>query len=103
MKVCRDRFGNEIHLTDERWTYIRVQHPEISPYLEEIIETLRAPEVVKKSKRDGKVHLYFKFFDHILGGKFILVVVKMEARKFIITAYVTDYVKKGETIWEKSS
>ena len=39
----RDRFGNDIYLTHERWQHIvdPDNHPELSPYLEQVRETIR--------------------------------------------------------------
>ena len=39
----RDRFGNDIYLTHERWRHIvdPDNHPELSPYLERVRETIR--------------------------------------------------------------
>jgi len=40
--VVRDRYGNGIYLTDERWKHIvePMNHPEMSAYEEHLKETL---------------------------------------------------------------
>jgi hypothetical protein len=66
-----------------------------------IEETLRTPERVVQSLSDPAVHLYHRFyFRTVVGGKFLCVVVKMgEAGAFLLTAYLTDHIKKGERLW----
>lgn len=64
-------------------------------------DVLSAPDYVKKSKRDKNVLLYYKFYGDIFGGKYFLVVVMKNLRSFILTCYITDMIKKGETLWEK--
>ena len=91
-----------IELTEERWKYIILKHPEVKLYYDEIDFVLANPEVVKISKRDKNVLLYYKYFSKIFDGKYLLVVVKKNKRDFIITIYITDKIKGGEVIWEKS-
>lgn len=98
----KDIFGNEISLTDERLENIIRKHPEIKPYEDKIEMVLENPNLVKRSKRDEKTFLYYKYFKEILGGKYLLVVVKINKNNFIITAYITDKIKEGEIIWKES-
>ena len=66
-----------------------------------IEETLRDPEKVVESVSDSLVHLYYRFyFRTVVGGKFLCAVVKMgEHDAFMLTAYLTDRVKKGKRLW----
>jgi hypothetical protein len=59
--------------------------------------------MLERSKRDDKVELFYKFESDLYRGKFLLVVVKEDARCFLLTAYLTDAIKKGETIYERES
>ena len=62
---------------------------------EEMKETLRDPEIVRRSVYDPSVLIYYRYFKDVLGGKYIAVVVKVNNIKgFILTSYVTDRVKK---------
>jgi len=63
-------------------------------------EVLSLPDVVKLSRRDPGVHLYYKHYDNIYGGKYLLAVVNSR-RKSIATIFVTDKIKAGETLWAK--
>lgn len=59
------------------------------------------PDYVKRSLRDSGVLLYYKFYSDIYDGKFMLVVAKKGLRSFILTCYITDIIKRAETLWEK--
>ncbi len=96
-----DIFKDAIELTDERWLHITKEHPEVDLYREKIQEVLSSPDYVKKSKRDTEVLLYYKFYDDIFNGKYLLAVVRKGLRSFLLTCYITDVIKKGETLWEK--
>jgi hypothetical protein len=102
-RTLEDVFGYRIEVTEERRRHSIAQHPEIAPYLEEIAGTLLNPDLVKKSLRDESVWLYYRFFDTLLDGKYILVVVKVNDRRFALTAFITDYIRKGEMLWPSKS
>lgn len=93
-----DVFKEAIELTDERWKHIIIEHPEIEPYRDRIKEVLSSPDYVQKSKRDENVLLYYKFYDDIFDGKYLIVIAMKGLRSFILTCYITDIIKKGETL-----
>jgi len=99
--LLTDIFNSAIELTDERWSHIIREHPEIEPYKEKVREVLLSPDYIKKSKRDAEVLLYYKFYNNIFEGKYLLVAAKRGLRSFVLTCYITDIIKKGETLWEK--
>lgn len=73
--------------------------------LEHAIEdTLAHPHEVIQSLSDPDAHLYYRFYVRtMVGGKFLCVVVKVSRQDaFVITAYLTDKVKRGVRIWPKS-
>jgi hypothetical protein len=39
MYLVKDKYGNIIELTDERWKHIRDYHPELEEYLPEILSS----------------------------------------------------------------
>lgn len=73
--VYEDIFSDSIELTNERWSHIIKEHPEVSLYRERINAVLSGPDYVKRSSRDTEVLLYYKFFADILEGKYMLVAV----------------------------
>ena len=93
-------FGEEVSLNQEKLTHIKQRHPEVGPYLKKIPEVLNSPDLVKLSKKDKDVHLYYKYYDNVFGGKYLLVV-SSNKRKEILTFFITDKIKVGETIWQK--
>jgi hypothetical protein len=96
-------FNYRVRLTYERLNHIESSHPEMSKELEKIKTTLINPDIIVKSKIDDSVILFYKKFAlTVVGDKFICVVVKNLNRDiFIITAYFTDTIKKGEVLWQK--
>lgn len=97
-----DHSGNQIELTRERWQHIITEHPEVSGLMDKLPEILCDPDLVKCSKRDKDVLLYYRYYPDIFGGKYLLAVVKIHKRSFLLTCYVTDKMKKGGVIWQRS-
>jgi len=100
MKLVRDCFGRSVRLTDERIAHI-VQHPELVGMEEEIARILQAPTEVRVSRSDNTVKLFYEYYAKTrVGGKWLCVVVKYPSPEgFVVTAYLTDRLKEGETIW----
>ena len=100
MKVVHDFQGLAIRLTDERRAHI-LEHPEMVPMEAAIEEALLKPERVVQSFSDPQAHLYYRFhFRTVVGRKFLCVVVKaLEEDAFVMTAYLTDRIKRGEVLW----
>ncbi|HJH25336.1 MAG TPA: hypothetical protein C5S37_00870 [Methanophagales archaeon] len=93
--------GKEIRTTEEYWKLIsEVKHPIIRRYEEEVNETIKNPDEVRRSKKDFSVFLYYKKY----GNLFICVLVRhLNNEGYIITAYIADKMKKGDVIWQKKS
>lgn len=70
-----------------------------------IAETLLSPQMVIQSLSDPEAHLYYRFYVGTrVGEKYLCVVVKIkEEDAFVLTAYLTDTIKKGDVIWQKKS
>ena len=102
MKLLADCFHRSVRLTDERLAHI-LEHPEMQQIEESIARTLREPHLVRSSRSDEAVRLFYEFYARtIVGGKWLCVVVKYsEADAFIVTAYLTDKPKPGEDLWPK--
>ncbi len=97
-----DYWDTEVELTEERWEHIVKEHPEIEALREQIGMVLIGPDYVKRSLRDKDVWLYYKYEEMLYNGKYLLVVVKRGQRSFVVTCYVTDKIKQGDTIWRKT-
>jgi len=103
MKILRDFAGRAIRLTDERLAHI-LEHPEMADLEPQIEATLAAPQSVVQSGSDNEARLYYRFYTGTrVGDKFLCVVVKvLPGDAFVITAYLTNTVKRGEQLWPKS-
>lgn len=68
-------------------------------------ETVRAPDCVIRSRTDPGVELFYRWYDCTpVTSKYLCVVAKAETEApFIITAYFTDAIKKGEELWRRPS
>jgi hypothetical protein len=91
--------GIKIRTTSSYWKkIISFKHPVIANKQNEVKETLKNPEQIRKSKQDSKVLLYYKCFEPY----HVCVVVKvLNEDGFIITTYLTENIKEGEIIWPK--
>ena len=100
MKIIRDCFGRSVRLTNERSAHI-LRHQEMAGMEAEIERVLQSPAEVRVSRSDHTVHLFYEFYGQTLvGGKWLCVVVKYPPDDgFVVTAYLTDQLKAGDTIW----
>jgi len=103
MKWLIDVHGRSIRLTQERQEHIENDHPEMSGQLDNIRDTLLSPDMIVKSKADEDVELFYKHYKITpVTEKYLCVVVKvLIGDLFIITAYFTDSIKRGEILWRK--
>ena len=98
--MLKDCFGHSVRLTDERLAHI-IEHPEMKGLAAEIERVLIQPQLVRLSRSDAAVRLFYEFYAQtIVGGKWLCVVVKYgENDAFVVTAYLTDKPKTGEDLW----
>jgi hypothetical protein len=102
MKKLRDCFGFSVRMTDERLAHI-LDHPEMKEMQVAIERALQQPQIVRRSRSDAAVRLFYAFYPQtIVRGKWLCVVVKyMTDDAFVVTAYLTDKPKEGEDLWPK--
>ena len=100
MNNYRDYLGQKIRLTEERRKHI-LEHPEMKGMIPHIKETLLEPQEVVRSASDKEARLYYRYYIGTkVGDKYLCVVVKvMMSDAFILTAYLTDSIKKGNIVW----
>ncbi len=103
MQYLKDSQGRSIRLTSERHEHLELTHPEMAGQFERITETLAQPDRIVRSQTDRAVDLFYKEYRSTpVSRKFLCVIVKGATDDpFIITAYYTDTVKRGEILWEK--
>ena len=102
-KTITDCFGHAVRLTNERVAHI-LEHPEMNEMGAEIEQLLAAPQIVRRSRSDDAVRLFYAFYpETIVGGKWLCVVVKyLLSDAFVVTAYLTDHPKSGTPLWPTS-
>jgi len=103
MKWFKDIFNRRIRLTFERQEHIELDHPEMFGQIGKIQDALANPDVIVRSRTDPDVELFYRYYDITpVTEKYLSVVVKvLPGDLFIITAYFTDTVKRGEILWER--
>lgn len=90
----KDRYGNSIQLTEERWAHIVQYHPELEEHYDEVLATIR----FGRRRQDALDPLKYKYIRSCLplpfGMTHIVVVVRMGRTPFVLTAYgVEKHVK----------
>jgi len=98
----QDVHGRKIRFTDERRKHIEEDHPEMQGQIDKIRETLADPELIVRSRADPMVELFYRHYRNTpVMEKYLCVVVKTVEDSFLITAYFTDAIKRGEILWGK--
>jgi len=100
MEILTDYQNRQIRLTEERLQHI-LDHPEMVNMRSQLEIVLQNPEIIRQSRSDSQVYLYYHFYEQtIVGAKWLCVVIKDKSDDaFIITAYLTDKLKQGLELW----
>jgi hypothetical protein len=98
--------AGEVELTEERERHIQANHPDLLPeYRDALGKTLADPDQVRRSARSLSVRLFSRWFDDIMGGKHVVVVVVTEGaprRHWVITAYLVGKLRQGDMEWKRN-
>ena len=80
-----------------------LQHPEMMELEMAIAETVLRPQQVVESLTDSLARLYYRFYTGTtVEDKYLCVIVKVVGDDaFVLTAYLTDKVKRGVRIWPR--
>lgn len=95
----RSALGKLIRTTHSHWELITIlKHPEIDGKETEVKKCLSDPVEIRMSSEDQNVYLYYLPYEKY----YICVVARhLNEEGFIITSYITDKIKEGETVWKK--
>jgi len=85
--VVKDRFDNEIVLTDERWQHIVEGHWELTDLLDRVLQTIQLGTRKQFAHDPAKYKYSRKFSDLPRHYTHIFVIVRLARGKFVITAY----------------
>jgi hypothetical protein len=75
------------------------KHPVLAGHEAEVKETLSDPDEIRRSRKDAQVLLFYR---RQRPRWLCAAVRRTDGAGFLITAYPTDAVKAGETIWTRS-
>jgi hypothetical protein len=93
--IEKDRSGNAVYLTEERWEHITnaANHPEMANYENELRETIRSGSR-KQEMLNPQKYRYSKRFENLTAGNTHIVAVVwfrldegLSPNNFIVTAY----------------
>ena len=85
MEHVTDRWGNRITLTDERWQHIIEWHPELEGFEDDVLDTIRKGRRRQDPIDPHKYKYLYPVEDLPFGLTHIVVVVRIAARKFVMT------------------
>ena len=91
--------GFKVHCTEEYWQRkVIVDHPVMADQIEGVKRALIEPDEVRLSRTDDGVYLFYLSAEKRLVCS---VARKTDGDGFLITAYPTDKMKEGKTVWRK--
>ncbi len=102
--IVHDRHGNEIYLTEERWHHILEARPELEPFLEEFLQTIRTGHRKQDTLLPNE-YRYYKQFEKLLPENNHIVVIVIfktqldntgsyEPNNFVVTGWAKYIVSK---------
>lgn len=83
-----------VNLTSDRRKHIITRHPIMENYLKNLRSVLEYPKEIHYSGRTNEVLLFYRHFDNIESGKYIVVVVN-KIEKQVKTSYLSNRIKFG--------
>jgi hypothetical protein len=92
--------GFSVRVTRAHWALITtVKHPVMRDRQAAVEESLAKPDEVRVSRVDSSVYLFYRLERE---RRWVCAVAKQpNGDGFLITAYPTDAIKEGETVWPK--
>ena len=92
--------GFRVRVTHAYWELIvTIKHPVMAGREEDVKKTLGQPDEIRQSKSDQNVYLFYKAERE---KRWICAVSRQTGEEgFLITAYPTDAIKEGVSVWHK--
>lgn len=91
--------GFTVRTSESYWQRLIAKHPDIAELEELVQQALTAPDEIRRSSRDNGVLLFY-----LARSKkrwVVAVARRLNGDGFLITAYQTDAIKEGESIWHR--
>lgn len=92
--------GNTVRCSLAWWhRVLLLKHPVLEGREGDVLRVLASPDEVRRSRKDVTVLLFYRS----VGTRWICAVARIDGRRgFLVTAYPTDAIKIGETVWTRS-
>lgn len=91
--------GFTVRTSETYWQRLITKHPDIADLEALVQQALATPDEIRRSSRDQGVLLFYVARSE---KRWVVVVVRqLNGDGFLITAYQTDAVKEGESIWHR--
>ncbi len=88
-----------VRTSEEYWQKLITKHPDIADLESEVKQALASPDEIRSSSRDPNILLFYLL---IKQKRWVVAVTRrLNGDGFLITAYQTDAIKEGESIWHK--
>lgn len=88
-----------VRTSESYWKRLIIKHPDITDLEDLVQQALANPDEIRSSSRDEGVLLFY------LSRKekrwVVAVARRLNGDGFLITAYQTDAIKEGESIWRR--
>ena len=94
--------GGIVEITDERYAHVLSRQDDFAPvYWERAGEAIRDPDLVIMREQDEGAVMLYRWYDDI--DKNVVTVVRTDpnGRHWLVTAYMTRNMAKGELLWTK--
>ncbi len=96
----------EVELTDEREQHIAAHHPDLLPEHSRCIgETLADPEQIRRDGDYPNTRLFFRWYDDLRDGKYVVVAdvsaAPPDVRHWIVTAFMARKQPQGDLEWKR--
>ena len=91
--------GFTVRTSESYWQRLIVKHPDLEELEELATLALASPDEIRRSSRDVGVLLFYRQRQE---KRWVVAVARrLNGDGFLITAYQTDGIKEGETLWLK--
>lgn len=95
--------GDLVEVTDERYAHILKGHTDlVLRYWAKVPETLAHPNQVFRSDKDPDGTVFIKWYDDLQKNILVVVIRDANGRLWLVTAYMTRKIPKGEVLWAQS-
>jgi hypothetical protein len=88
-----------VRTSEEYWQKLIIKHPDIADLEAEVKQALNSPDEIRRSSRDPNLLLFYLTLQE--KGWVVAVARRLNGDEFLITAYQTDAIKEGETLWHR--